>query len=174
MTQSTASQTQAAQAKADRRAAALERKGNVVLQAENARVTEMYAKAAPAEAKAQAGTRYLLTELDQIQDEVARDRAYQLAALWPLAVPGVAFPGVMFGEDHHLGASEGKGNWYVNANELPGELPAMICANGKLTQEQGRAAYVKVGKRGYRYATVTLRTALARAKKGKALFNFGA
>ena len=175
MTKLTPAQAQAAQAKADRRAAAAERREGAVA-ADNARVTEMYAKVAPAaKADPQAGTRYLLTELDQIPDEVARNRAYQLAALWPIAVPGVAFPGVVFCEDNYRAARGGAGgNWYVNGFELPGDLPAMICSNGRLTQEYGRASYVTIGNRGYRYATVTLRTALARVKRGKDLFNFGA
>jgi hypothetical protein len=174
MTKLTPAQAQAAQAKADRRAAALERQGNVALKADNARVTEMYAKVAPAKADPQELTIFRLNELDQIQDEVARNRAYQLAALWPIAVPGVAFPGVLFGHDNYQAARGGAGgNWYVNGFELPGDLPAMICSNNRLTQEVGRAAYVKVGNRGYRFATVTLRTALARAKRGKDLFNFG-
>lgn len=107
--------------------------------------------------------------LDQIPDDEARTRAYQLAALWEHAVPGVAFPGALYGYDRHRRV----GNWYVNGYELPGSLPAMICSNNRLTQEVGRAGYVRVGHRGYRYATVTLRTALARAKRGKELFNFG-
>jgi hypothetical protein len=170
MTKLTSAQAYANQVKADRRAAALERQGDVALQADTERVRDMYAKVAPAKADPQELTIFLLNELDQIQDEVARNRAYQLAALWPLAVPGVAFPGVLFGFDRHRKV----GNWYVNGFELPGDLPAMICSNNRLTQEVGRAAYVKVGNRGYRFATVTLRTALARAKRGKDLFNFGA
>jgi hypothetical protein len=171
MTKLTPAQAYAAQVKADRRAAAAERRGGAVA-ADNARVAEMFAKAAPTEVDPQERTIYLLAELDQIQDEVARNRAYQLAALWPIAVPGVAFPGVLFGQDRVN--PDKRGNWYVNGYELPGDLPAMVCSNGKLTQEVGRAAYVKVGNRGYRYATVTLRTALARAKRGKDLFNYGA
>ena len=174
MTKLTASQAYAAQAKADRRAAAAERREGTVA-ADNARVAEMYAKVAPTEVDTQEVTIYLLNELDQIQDEVARNRAYQVAALWPIAVPGVAFPGVIFCEDNYRAArGGGGGNWYVNGGELPGDLPAMICSNGRLTQEHGKASWVKVGKRGYRFATVTLRTALARAKRGKDLFNFGA
>ena len=169
MTKLTPAQAYAAQVKADRRAAALDRQGGAV-KADNARVAEMFAKAAPTEVDPQERTIYLLNELDQIQDEEARDRAYQLAALWPIAVPGVAFPGVLYGYDRHRRV----GNWYVNGFELPGSLPAMICSNNRLTQEHGRAAYVKLGNRGYRFATVTLRTALQRAKAGKELFNYGA
>ena len=169
MTKLTPAQAYAAQVKADRRAAAAERRGAAVA-GDNARVAEMFAKAAPTEVDPQERTIYLLAELDQIQDEEARDRAYQLAALWPIAVPGVAFPGVLYGYDRHRRV----GNWYVNGFELPGDLPAMICSNNRLTQEHGRASYVRIGNRGYRFATVTLRTALARAKKGKDLFNYGA
>jgi hypothetical protein len=171
MTKLTPAQAQAAQAKADRRAAAAERREGAVA-ADNARVTEMYAKVAPAKVEAQEATIYLLEELDQIPDEVARNRAYQLAALWPIAVPGVAFPGVLFGQDRVN--PDKRGNWYVNGFELPPDLPAMICSNGRLTREGGRAPYVRVGHRGYKFATVTLRTALARIKRGKDLFNFGA
>jgi hypothetical protein len=171
MTKLTASQAYANQVRADRRAAALERRGGAIA-ADNARVDEMFAKAAPTKVDPKEVSIYLLAELDQIQDEEARDRAYQLAALWPIAVPGVAFPGVLYGQDRVN--PDKRGNWYVNGYELPGDLPAMVCSNGKLTQEHGRAAYVKLGNRGYRFATVTLRTALARAKKGKDLFNYGA
>jgi hypothetical protein len=171
MTKLTASQAQAAQAKADRRAAAAERREGAVA-ADNARVTEMYAKVAPAKADTQEATIYLLDELDQIQDEVARDRAYQLAALWPIAVPGVAFPGVLFGQDNYQAARGGAGgNWYVNGFELPGDLPAMICSNGRLTQDRAKRGG-PVGRLGYRYSTVTVRTALQRAMKGKPLFNY--
>jgi len=170
MTKLTPAQAQAAQAKADRRAAAAERR-EAGIAADNARVAQLFAKAAPAPTPAPTEvTIYLIDELDRIEDETARDRAYQLAALWPFAVPGVAFPGVLYGYDRHRHV----GNWYVNGFELPGTLPAMICSNNRLTQEVGRAAYVKLGHRGYRFATVTLRTALARAKRGKDLFNFGA
>jgi len=171
MTKLTPAQAQAAQAKADRRAAAAERREGAIA-ADNARVTEMYAKATPAKAEPPAGTRYLLTELDQIPDEVARNRAYQLAALWPIAAPGVAFPGVVYAPDRM--DPDKNGNWYVNGAELPAELPAMICSNGRLTQEHVQASWVKIGNRGYRFATVTLRTARARIKRGKELFNFGA
>ena len=51
MTQLTAAQNQSAQAKADRRAAAAERREGPVA-ADNARINEMYAKAAPTKAQA--------------------------------------------------------------------------------------------------------------------------
>lgn len=171
MTKLTPAQSYAAQAKADRRAAAQERRG-ATIQADNARVAELFAKAAPAQPDPKDVTIYKLTELDQIQDDEARNRAYQLAALWPIAVPGVDFPGVLYGQDRVN--PDKRGNWYVNGFDLPGDLPAMVTSNGRLTQEHGRAAYVRLGNRGYRYATVTLRTALTRAKAGKDLFNCGA
>jgi hypothetical protein len=164
-------QTQAAQARADRRQEALDRRGDTAIQADNQRIRNMYNVTQPVNTKMQDTTIYLLGELDRIQDEQARNRAYQLAALWSIAVPGVEFPGVLFGQDTHT--ADQKGNWYVNGLNLPGDLPAMICSNGRLTREFGQADYIKVGNRGYKYATVTVRTALARAKSGKDLFNYG-
>ena len=168
----TSAQIQAAQAKADRRAEAIARRGDVALAADNARVREMYEKAAPVKVASQGVTIYLLDELDQIENAEVRNRAYQLAALWPAAVPGVAFPGVIYAPDQ-MNRNE-DGNWYVNGFELPGDLPAMCRNNGGLTQEFGTDGYVQVGHKGYRYSTVTVRTALGRIKRGKALFNLGA
>ena len=172
MTKLTPAQAQANQARADKRQEALDRRGDAALKADTARIREMYKKAEPTRVNLQNSTIYRLGELDQIQDEVARNRAYQLAALWPIAVPGVEFPGVLLGQDTRK--PEQTGNWYVNGLDLPGTLPAMICSNGRLTREFGQADYIKVGNRGYRYATVTVRTALARAKSGKDLFNYAA
>lgn len=173
MTKLTPAQAYANQVKADRRAAAAERRGDVALKADNARVSDMFKKAEPVKVDLQDSTIYRLGELDQIQDEVARNRAYQLAALWPIAVPGVPFPGVLYGQDQMNRTKEG--NWYVNGLDLPGDLPAM-CRNreGSLTQEVGAASYVQLGHRGYRYSTVTVNTALGRIKRGKELFNYGA
>jgi hypothetical protein len=49
----------------------------------------------------------------------------------------------------------------------------MITINGRLTQERTKIGD-PVGPLGYRYTTVTVRTALARAVRGKELFNYGA
>ena len=168
----TPAQIQAAQAKADRRAEAIARRGDVALAADNARIHEMYEKAAPTKVDANGEARYQLHELDKIQDEEVRNRAYQLAALWPAAVPGVAFPGVYFGPDNM--DRNKAGNWYVNGGGLPKDLPAMCRDRGDLTRELVKALYSQPGHNGYRYYTVTLKTALSRVRRGKALFNLGA
>jgi len=170
MTKLTTTQAYNAQVKADRRAAAAERREAGVA-SDNVRVAALFAKAESPKPAPEVGNIYLLNELDQIQDEEARFNAYQLAALWPVAMPSVPFPGVVYGQDHMN--REKVGNWYVNGWELPGDLPAMCRNDGSLTQEVGKAGWVQPGHRGYRFSTVTVRTALGRIKRGKDLFNFG-
>lgn len=127
-------------------------------------------KAAKREEKV-AYTLFQLAELDTITDTVVRERCLKLAALWPMLEPTVPFPGVVCAEDRM--AKDHRQNWYLCGDALPGHLPAMITINGRLTQERAKIGH-PVGPLGYRYSTVTVRTALARAVRGKALFNYGA
>jgi len=114
---------------------------------------------------------YQLGELEAIPDAEVRERCLKLAALWPVVEPNVPFPGVGCWEDRM--AKDGRFNWYLNGENLKGDLPAMICSNGRLTQDRTKRN-APAGRLGYRYSTVTVRTALARAVRGKELFNYGA
>jgi hypothetical protein len=168
MTKLTPAQAYAAQVKADRRAAAAERRGGAVA-ADNARVAEMFKQTEQAKRATQmAHAVYTLTELETIPDAEVRERAIKLAALWPIVEPNVPFPGVGCWEDRL--AKDGRFNWYLDGENLAGNLPAMITNNGRLTQDRSRLRQPN-GRRGYRYSTVTVRTALQRAMAGKALFN---
>lgn len=171
MTKLTPAQAYAAQAKADRRAAALERREAGVA-ADNARVTELFQQGAEPKRAAQlAHAVYTLAELETIPDPEVRERAIKLAALWPIVEPNVPFPGVGCWEDRL--AKDGRFNWYLDGENLAGDLPAMVTNNGRLTQDRARLKHPN-GRLGYRYSTVTVRTALQRAMKGKPLFNYGA
>ena len=171
MTKLTAAQAQAAQAKADRRAAALERR-NGAIKADNARVSQIFKAAEVDTRKARvADMAFALDELDMIPDPEVRERAIKLAALWAVAEPNVPFPGVGCWYDRM--AKDGRSNWYLDGENLSGDLPAMITNNGRLTQDRARLNQPN-GRRGYRYSTVTVRTALQRLMKGKELFNYGA
>jgi len=116
-------------------------------------------------------TVFQLAELETIADPVVRERCIKLAALWPMVEPTVPFPGVVCAEDRV--AKDHRQNWYLCGDALPGHLPAMITINGRLTQERAKIGH-PVGPLGYRYSTVTVRTALARAVRGKELFNYAA
>lgn len=171
MTKLTPAQAQAAQARADRRAAALERREGAI-QADNARVAEMFQATEPeTRAERLAHTVYALTELETIPDADVRERCLKLAAIWAVAEPNVPFPGVGVWADRM--AKDGRDNWYLDGENLPGRLPAMITNNGRLTQDRRKLGQPN-GRLGYRYSTITVRTALNRAMKGKPLFNYGA
>lgn len=171
MTKLTSAQVQSAQAKADRRAAALERRGGAI-QADNARVAQLFAQTDETKRAAKlAHAVYTLGELEAIPDAEVRERAIKLAALWPIVEPNVPFPGVGCWEDRL--AKDGRFNWYLNGENLPGSLPAMLTKNGRLTQDRARLKQPN-GRLGYRYSTVTVSTALQRAMKGKPLFNYPA
>jgi hypothetical protein len=171
MTKLTPAQAYAAQVKADRRAAAAERRGAAVA-GDNARVAEMFKAAEVAKKAVQvAEAVYALGELETIPDAEVRERCLKLAALWAVAEPNVPFPGVGCWEDRM--AKDGRLNWYLDGENLAGDLPAMFTNNGRLTQDRARLKH-PAGRLGYRYSTVTVRTALQRVLKGKALFNYGA
>jgi hypothetical protein len=117
-------------------------------------------------------TVYALDTLAEIPDAAVRERALKLAAIWSVVEPTVAFPGVLCAEDTM--AADHRLNWYLDGDALPADLPAMITSNGRLTAECGVGNRYITGRNGYKYATVTVRTALARALRGKELFNYGA
>lgn len=172
MTKLTPAQAYANQVKADRRAAALERRGDVAVAADNARVAELFKQTDETKrAERLAHAVYALGELETIPDPEVRERAIKLAALWPIVEPNVPFPGVGCWVDRL--AKDGRFNWYLNGENLSGNLPAMLTNNGRLTQDRARLNQPN-GRLGYRYSTVTVRTALQRAMKGKPLFNYPA
>jgi predicted TPR repeat methyltransferase len=169
MTKLTPAQAQAAQAKADRRAAAAERRDGAIA-ADNARVADLFKAAEVAKKAADlAHAVYTLSELETIPDAEVRERCLKLAAIWAVAEPNVPFPGVGCWFDRM--AKDGRFNWYLHGDNLAGDLPAMVCSNGRLTQDRAKRGG-PVGRLGYRYSTVTVRTALQRAMKGKPLFNY--
>jgi hypothetical protein len=169
MTKLTTAQAYAAQVKADRRAAAAERRETGIA-ADNARVADLFKAAEVAKRAAElAHAVYTVNELEAIPDAEVRERCLKLAALWPVVEPNIPFPGVGCWEDRM--AKDGRFNWYLDGENLAGNLPAMVCSNGRLTQDRVKRN-VPVGRLGYRYSTVTVRTALQRAMKGKAIFNY--
>jgi hypothetical protein len=132
--------------------------------------------AAEAEAAAKAAKRaeryvstiYTLTELDQIPDLEQRVRALKLAALWEFTDGSVIpFPGVVAGEDLH--DPDHKTNYYLCGANIAEPLPPMHSTAGRLTQPVEKV-YPEKRNQTYRYCTVTLRTALARALQGQELF----
>lgn len=168
MTKLTASQAYALQVKADRRAAAAERRGGTIA-ADNARVAELFKQAEEAKRASQlAYAVYALEELDTIPDPEVRERAIKLAALWTIAEPEIPFPGVGCWEDRM--AKDGRFNWYLDGENLAGNLPAMFTNNNRLTQNRSRLNHPN-GRLGYKYSTVTVNTALKRIMAGKPLFN---
>jgi hypothetical protein len=168
MTKLTSAQAYAAQVKADRRAAAAERRETGIA-ADNARVADLFKAAEVKKAAELAHAVYTVNELETIPDAEVRERCLKLAALWPVAEPNVPFPGVGCWFDRM--AKDGRFNWYLDGENLKGDLPAMITNNGRLTQDRAKL-HGAAGRLGYRYSTVTVRTALQRVMKGKAIFNY--
>jgi len=169
MTKLTSAQAYANQVKADRRAAAAERRDGAIA-ADNARVTDLFKAAEVTKKAAQvAEAVYTLSELEAIPDAEVRERCLKLAVIWAVAEPNVPFPGVGCWYDRM--AKDGRSNWYLDGENLAGDLPAMVTNNGRLTQDRAKLN-APTGRLGYRYSTVTVRTALQRAMKGKPLFNY--
>jgi len=81
MTKLTTTQAYNAQVKADRRAAAAERREAGVA-SDNVRVAALFAKAESPKPAPEVGNVYLLNELDQIQDEEARFTVYIPSNPW--------------------------------------------------------------------------------------------
>ena len=109
-------------------------------------------------------------ELNSIPDSAARERAHRIAAAWAVAVPQVPFAGVCCNEDRI--DPEHKDNWYLLGSHWPADLPPMFTSNNRLTQECAKVLGYQPETRGYRYFTVTLRTAWDRIKAGKELFAY--
>jgi hypothetical protein len=157
MTQSTAAQIQSAQAKADRRAAAAERREGGVA-ADNARIAEMYAKArtkAP-----DPGLIAVAAAPIEIQERVA-----EIAPLWK-AQTGLDFPDVIYcGPADSFGGEENKDTWWVASQTLPAALGPMYTRKNTLC-----AAFKEPQFGEYRYRTAALSTVLYRLKNGLPVF----
>ena len=101
--------------------------------------------------------------LHLIPDLAVRAKAQELLTWWSNGAGSVPFPGVATGGDAF---NAGQSNYYVNWFALPADLGAM-CRNSS------KAPYTKRGKvpaGQYPYGTVTVGTALSRAKRGLPLF----
>jgi hypothetical protein len=153
------SNTYADQVKADRRAAAAERREAGVA-ADNARVKAIYKKA---EVATQADAyRLLVAEAPaEVQALVA-----EIAPLW-LAQTGFAFPETLYygPGDWDVIADSGKATYWVDGRALPSYKGAMARKGGKpCGQDLG-------AKRGqYRFRTPALTTVLNRLRKGLPVF----
>ena len=159
MTKLTPAQAYALQVKADRRAAAAERRGSSVA-ADEARVKQLYKKA---EVKTQADAyRIPVSEAPaEVQAMVA-----EIAPLW-LAQVGFEFPEMLYygPGDWDIVTESGKATYWVDGRALPSYKGAMARKGGKPCGPELGA------KRGqYRFRTPALTTVLARLKKGLPVF----
>jgi hypothetical protein len=107
-------------------------------------------------------------ELGQIPHAEERQEALELAELWPILVPNVAFPGVKHSYDSH--AHNGDYAYYLNADFWPADLPRMYTKNGRLCRSGFRRMTQAAGGPGYDYTTPKVGSVLSRALRGKPLF----
>jgi hypothetical protein len=180
MTKLTPAQAYAAQVRADRRAAALERREGAVA-GDNERVAEMFANAAPQPVKKPAGRarfasgtiRELPTENGAVKTVYSRDEFHllppavreliaEIDPLW-LAETGFVLPGVAlctYRADKHL-------TWWIAAELLEGNLPPMYTTANKLTR-----ALPKKATSAYRYHTASLLKVAERLRSGRPVFAY--
>jgi hypothetical protein len=107
-------------------------------------------------------------ELALIPHAAERQEALELAELWPILVPNVAFPGVKHSYDRH--AKDGSYAYYLTGEYLPAELPRMFTKNGRLCRGGVRRAHLAAGGFGYDFTTPKVGSVLSRALRGKPLF----
>jgi len=107
-------------------------------------------------------------ELELIPHAEERQEALELAELWPILVPNVAFPGVKHSYDRH--AKDGSYAYYLTGEYLPAELPRMFTKNGRLCRSGVSRAHLAAGGFGYDYTTPKVGSVLSRALRGKPLF----
>ena len=107
-------------------------------------------------------------ELALIPHAEERQEALELAELWPILVPNVAFPGVKHSYDRH--AKDGSYAYYLTGDYLPAELARMYTKNGRLCRTGARRAHQAAGGPGYQYTTPKVGSVLSRALHGKPLF----
>jgi hypothetical protein len=107
-------------------------------------------------------------ELELIPHAEERQEALELAELWPILVPNVAFPGVKHSYDRH--AKDGSYAYYLTGDYLPADLPRMFTKNGRLCRSGVRSAHLAAGGYGYDYTTPKVGSVLSRALRGLPLF----
>jgi len=154
----TPAQAYALQVKADRRAAALARRQDGALAADNARVKALYKKA---EAEADACRLPVSEAPVEVQEMVA-----EIRPLW-LAQTGFAFPETLyFGQgDWDVSMDTGRATYWVDGRALPSYKGAMARKGGKPC---GPDLGAKTGQ--YRFRTPALTTVLYRLRKGLPVF----
>ena len=183
MTKLTPAQAYAAQVRADRRAAALERREGAVA-SDNERVAEMFANAAPQPVKKPAGRarfasgtiRELPTENGAVKTVYSRDEFHllppavreliaEIDPLW-LAETGFALPGVGLnayrGGDQHL-------TWWIEGTLLDAKLPPMYTTMNKLTRALPKKA---AAASPYPYHTASLLKVAERLRGGRPVFAY--
>ena len=153
----TPAQAYALQAKADRRAAAAERRGSAVA-ADEARVKAIYKKA---EIVTQADAyRLPVSEAPaEVQAMVA-----EIAPRW-LAATGFAFPETLYYGPGDWDRDTGRATHWVDGRALKSTLGPMARQGGKPC---GKDLGAKPGQ--YRYRTSSLRTVLSRLNRGLSVF----
>jgi len=157
MTKLTTAQAYALQVKADRRAAAAERRGTDVA-ADNARVKAIYKKA---EITTVADA-YRLPVADapaEVQALVA-----EIAPLW-LAQTGFAFPETLYYGPGDWDRDTNRATYWVDGRALKSTLGAMARQGGKPC---GKDLGAKPGQ--YRFRTASLRTVRSRLNRGLSVF----
>ena len=158
MTKLTTAEAYVAQVKADRRAAAMERRETEIAQ-DNNRVKDLYDKA---EVKT--------PNLNLIAVEAApaeiQEMVAEIAPLWK-AQTGFDFPAILYyGSADCWGGGDATPSWWVAGEALPYALPAMFNRKGGLCMVHDKA---KTGK--YRFRTPALSTVLRRLQNGQPVFS---
>jgi hypothetical protein len=153
----TPAQAYALQAKADRHAAALERRGGAVA-ADNARVKSLYKKA-QVTTQADAYRLPLADAPAEVQAMVA-----EIAPLW-LAQTGFAFPETLYYGPGDWDRETGRASYWVDGRALKSTMGPMARMGGKSC---GKDLQAKPGQ--YRYRTASLRTVLSRLNRGLNVF----
>jgi hypothetical protein len=150
MTKLTPAQAQAAQAKADRKAAAAERR-SAAIREDNNRINEMFATA-----QVKPDSSKVLS-----WDELPESVQAQISEIAPLfkEQTGVDFPRSVWFDQSDWG---GDYTYWVDGDLLPRSFPAFYGKSGKAVAKFNR----KTGK-GYGYRTPAISTVLNRLRAGK-------
>ena len=150
MTKLTPAQAYAAQAKADRKANALDRQ-NPVIKADNARIDKMFEVEQPKDSTAK------ILPWDELP-EVVQAQISEIAPLFKEQT-GVDFPRSVWFDQSDWG---GDYTYWVDGNALPRSLPAFYGKSGRACAKFNR----KTGN-GYGYRTPAITTVLNRLRAGK-------
>jgi hypothetical protein len=106
-------------------------------------------------------------ELHQLRGDV-RALAEENRALWCSAFPEITWPGIHTGR-YHGDRIEGRLTWFLDGENLPGNLPAMYAQQGvpcKLAGKRVRA------RRAYQYDTAALTKTTERLRRGAEIFAY--